>query len=145
MNITANLKISVLPCVDIWLKAQKEHKVWCKFGRSSHLGVLYLNLASQPHKNTFSNVSMHQLLQQCLYLTAFFSTLLPCSLKTSVHDYPTFPNPSGMLQDCREGQGADWGQLNAKSTHVCNGYTEVIVQRDPPLLRPCCPAPSTSS
>lgn len=37
--------------------------------------------------------------------------------------------------------GADWGQGNASSTHVCNGYAEVIVQRDLPPHRSHCPCP----
>lgn len=51
--------------------------------------------------------------------------------------------PLGCYRSAGRGRRADWGQQNAKSTHVCNGYTEVIVQRDPqpPLLPSPLPLP----
>lgn len=74
------------------------------------------------------------------------------SLKTSVLGFQTFTNlwrMQSLFWDAARarggGTGADWGKQNAKSTHVCNGYTEVIVQRDPlPSPLPLPPPPHHS-
>lgn len=53
--------------------------------------------------------------------------------------------PLGCCKSAGRGTGADWGKQNAKSIHVCNGYTEVIVQRDPlPSPLPLPPPPHHS-
>lgn len=49
--------------------------------------------------------------------------------------------PLGLCRNAWRGSGADWEQQNAKSTHVCNGYTEATVQRDLPPHRSHCRCP----
>lgn len=118
--------------------------IWCKLRQSLMTtlvnGANYSNWLPVAFRNVFRAslsphaVSLHHvppLGRQRSQFDNLFSRLP--NIHKSLEDAAP---PLGCRRSTGRGRGADWGQQNATSIHVCNGYTVVIVQRDPPTPLP---------